>query len=87
MEAKDTMMTGLEHKTYEEGANYPDYKVVIKCESDCPLCAFKAGEEKGKTKGRREVVEWLKEYAIHGGKVPLHTVLHSIGRPGDSQSI
>ena len=37
--------------------------------------SFSKGETQGIQKGRKEVVEWLKEYAIHGGKAPLKTVL------------
>lgn len=50
-----------EHKTIEEGPDYPDYTITVRCGPDCPACAFTAGLADGEKKGRAEVVKWINE--------------------------
>jgi len=76
MEAKkweDTVMTPNQIRDcyWKAGKNPAGYKVAeVQAE-----ISFKAGEGKGKQGGIEKVVEWLKEYAVHGGNTSLCNVL------------
>ena len=77
MEAKDTVMNDEElddcyfNPPTTLANEFQDFRAVNRH-------IARAQTEISYKAGIREVVEWLKEYAIHGGKVPLHLVLDDI---------
>ena len=76
MEAKDTIMSdeelshfGADNILMPEGGQTLFLNIALMLEKQAEI-SFKAGI--------KEVVEWLQEYAIHGGEIPLKSVLEDI---------
>ena len=76
MKAKDTIMSdkelshfGADNIPMPEGGQTLFLNITLVLEKQAEI-SFKAGI--------KEVVEWLQEYAIHGGEIPLKSVLVDI---------
>ena len=52
---------GIEHKTEEEGASYPDYKVITRCTPDCPACAVLQARPIIEKQWRERIIKYLRE--------------------------
>ena len=83
MEAKETVMSEREIDKIlsdwfgKQRDPYPalnPYLHLVMCQAQAEI-SFPLGEKQGFKAGIREVVEWLRQYAIHGSKVPLEVVL------------
>ena len=66
--AKDLQIISLSNKNDDIFEALTSY-LLSQAEISFPL---------GRQEGRKEVVEWLQEYAIHGGEIPLKSVLEDI---------
>ena len=89
MEAKDTVMSQETlHKEYFDNVlPWPASRARNAVEAQAEI-SFKAGfnealntvvatreYDEGEHAGRKEVVEWFRQYAIHGGKMVLEDVI------------
>ena len=64
---------------YESGWN--DNKPYLPDDNepwDREQTVFEDGKKAGRQEGRKDVVEWLRQYAIHGGKIPLSSVIEDL---------
>ena len=72
MRTKDTLLSPEQFRLIEEQAHKSSWEKGNELfpEELIAEISFKAGI--------KEVVEWLQEYAIHGGEIPLKSVLEDI---------
>ena len=76
MRTKDTLLSPEQFRSIEEQAHKSSWEKGNELfpEELIAEISFKLGKQEG----RKEVVEWLQEYAIHGGEIPLKSVLEDI---------